>query len=461
MDDFEQLDHYSILGVSRSATADELKRAYRQQMARFHPDRFAGASLAEQQYAGRRAQRINEAYAVLSDFGGRNAYNRTLAPEGRTSSGPATRTPPPAPAPPRDHMAELYDQARVHLEAGRALQAVATLRELQQLNPFYKDSAALLAKAEAAANRPHPPAPADGPDRGRRAIVAGGLGAVVLLGLGAAGWALRGRPAAATLGPPTAAAGAGGLVEPEVASAPPASTGGATIAPAATQPAATQTAAPTSAPTATPQPAPTAAATAAPTASPAPPPVSPTPAPLAEEGQLLYADSLGAGRGWPTLGGRGWNVGFVGGGYQIAAINGAGNIWAFGTSPAGEEFLVGVDVVAVGGVAGLLLRHGPAGFLAFMVDPALGSYRLERRLGGRNSLLIEEGNGAIAVGPDVGNRLVARLEGLNLSLRINGQPVYEVAVDSPPPSDQYGMVAAARGADEVVATFSNLAVRAL
>ncbi|HMQ33459.1 MAG TPA: DnaJ domain-containing protein, partial [Chloroflexaceae bacterium] len=181
MDDFEQLDHYSLLGVGRSATADEIKRAYRQQMARFHPDRYAGAPADEQAYASRRAQLINEAYAVLSDFAARTAYNRTLAAGPQAAARPAQRPPPAAPTPPRDHLAELYEQARAHLAAGRAVQAAATLREIQQLNPFYKDSAALLAEAEAAAR----PAPGSSrrpaPDRGRRALVTGGLGALALV----------------------------------------------------------------------------------------------------------------------------------------------------------------------------------------------------------------------------------------------------------------------------------------
>lgn len=463
MDDFEHLDHYGILGVSRSATADEIKRAYRQQMARFHPDRFTAASAEQQAYASRRAQRINEAYGVLGDFNERTAYNRTLAAPPRQT--PAAARQPPQPPPHRDHLAELYEQARAHLEAGRAMQAAATLREIQQLNPFYKDSAALLAQAEAAARQPaaarRPPPPprsapaAAPPDQGRRALVAGGLGAAMLVGLGAVGWALRGRAAGATLTPPTAPA-AGGVVEPAPASAPPASTGSpaqtpapptSTIAPTAS-PAATL-AAPTSAPSAT-----AAQPSAAPTAA-----ASPTSASLPEEGELLYAEDFSAGRGWPTLSGQGWSVGFAAGGYQIRAIEGAGNIWAFSTAPA-DDFLVGVDVVVDGGLGGLLLRYSNAGYLAFFVDPSIGSYRLERRDGAGPRVLIEEGHPAIVAGPAARNRLVARLAGSAVALRINGQPVYDGAVEGLPPAAGYGMVAVARSA-EVVASFADLTIRAL
>lgn len=468
MDDFEQFDHYQLLGVGRSATADELKRAYRQQMARYHPDRYGAAGEVERAYASRRAQRINEAYAALSDFSERAAYNRTLAGGGRPAVAPLRPAPSPAaPGPPRDHLAELYGQAQAHLSAERFLQAAATLREIQQLNPFYKDSAALLAQAESAARqagaapaRPAPPPPASAPDRGRRALVTGGLGVLALAGLGAAGWAMRGRAAALTGVAPTAPLAASAVAEPGVASAPPASTGGPAAQPSATV---APTAAPTAAPPPTAPPAPTQSApqpTLAPTAAPTAPPPPPTAVTVAEEGLLLYADEFGARRGWPTLSGTGWSVGFAGGGYRITASDGAGNIWAYGTAPDSPDFLVGVDTKVSGGLGGLLLRYSAGGYLAFFVNPELGSYRLERRAGGRGEVLVEEGQAAVLTGAEAVNRLVARLAGDSLALRINGQPVYELSVDRPPPSAQYGMIAVARG-DGVVADFTNLTVRSL
>src|SRR5216684_8772221 len=64
-------DFYEILGVSKSANADELKRAYRKLAMQYHPDRNAGDKGAEQKFKG-----INEAYDVLKDDQKRAAYDR-------------------------------------------------------------------------------------------------------------------------------------------------------------------------------------------------------------------------------------------------------------------------------------------------------------------------------------------------------------------------------------------------
>jgi curved DNA-binding protein len=56
------MDYYEVLGVGKSATADELKKAYRKQALKYHPDRNPDNSAAEQKF-----KEINEAYAVLSD----------------------------------------------------------------------------------------------------------------------------------------------------------------------------------------------------------------------------------------------------------------------------------------------------------------------------------------------------------------------------------------------------------
>ena len=55
-------DYYEILGVKRDASADELKKAFRQLARKYHPDLNKGSKEAEEKF-----KEINEAYQVLSD----------------------------------------------------------------------------------------------------------------------------------------------------------------------------------------------------------------------------------------------------------------------------------------------------------------------------------------------------------------------------------------------------------
>lgn len=65
------VDYYEALGVGREASADEIKKAYRKQALKFHPDRNPGDAEAE-----RRFKDISEAYEVLSDDKKRALYDR-------------------------------------------------------------------------------------------------------------------------------------------------------------------------------------------------------------------------------------------------------------------------------------------------------------------------------------------------------------------------------------------------
>ena len=63
-------DYYEVLGVSRTASAEELKAAFRNLARKYHPD------VSKDEDAEEKFKAINEAYAVLSDVDKRAAYDR-------------------------------------------------------------------------------------------------------------------------------------------------------------------------------------------------------------------------------------------------------------------------------------------------------------------------------------------------------------------------------------------------
>ncbi len=63
-------DYYKILGVAKSASGEEIKKAYRKLALKYHPDRNKGDKAAEEKF-----KEISEAYAVLSDSGKKKQYD--------------------------------------------------------------------------------------------------------------------------------------------------------------------------------------------------------------------------------------------------------------------------------------------------------------------------------------------------------------------------------------------------
>src|SRR5918998_2383963 len=64
-------DYYAILGVAKTASDDDIKKAYRKLAMQFHPDRKNGSREAEEKF-----KQITEAYDVLRDPNKRAAYDR-------------------------------------------------------------------------------------------------------------------------------------------------------------------------------------------------------------------------------------------------------------------------------------------------------------------------------------------------------------------------------------------------
>jgi curved DNA-binding protein len=64
-------DYYSVLGVPKGSSDEEIKKAYRKQAMKYHPDRNEGDTKAESKFKD-----ISEAYAVLSDKKKRHEYDQ-------------------------------------------------------------------------------------------------------------------------------------------------------------------------------------------------------------------------------------------------------------------------------------------------------------------------------------------------------------------------------------------------
>ena len=105
--------HYVLLEVSRGATADEIKHAFRREIAKYHPDKVQHLGQEFQDLASVRAAELTQAYKTLTDTALRAEYDATLAlPPFAEPAPPAAAAPqetmpasapPPQPAEPWPH----------------------------------------------------------------------------------------------------------------------------------------------------------------------------------------------------------------------------------------------------------------------------------------------------------------------------------------------------------------------
>lgn len=69
------MDHYKVLGLSKNATRDEIKEAFRNLAVKYHPDKHSQSSNTVRENATLRFKQVSEAYEILSDDRKRANYN--------------------------------------------------------------------------------------------------------------------------------------------------------------------------------------------------------------------------------------------------------------------------------------------------------------------------------------------------------------------------------------------------
>src|SRR6185312_5011554 len=84
-------NYYELLNLEPSASQDEVKRAFRLQIARYHPDKVNHLGKEFQEMAAERAAELTEAYRILSDEGRRAEYDRGQGAAGAPTPGATPR----------------------------------------------------------------------------------------------------------------------------------------------------------------------------------------------------------------------------------------------------------------------------------------------------------------------------------------------------------------------------------
>ncbi len=475
----EQINYYTLLGVSPTATLDEIRRAYRQQIARYHPDRFVGTTAREQIDASRHVQRINEGYRILSNQRLRAAYNRSMGlapltteleqdyPPEQPLRRPPRRTTAAATGTPtsEEFQAALYQRARKHLDAEHYAEAVADLRQLQKLNPFYADSTILLLRAESLLRQSNaqdalaqrnsggrPPRP----PRRRTPTNATWITPLlaVVLACSLIGLLVYGLPQLLPLITPRPVEQPPQSEQAQAAQLTPTLLTPATAAPAPTVS--------TAAPPAEQEPVPPTAAPAPPTPSPQPPTATPDPLSAAGllNGTLLDSDDFTTRLGWSEAVGNGWSAAYDGDTYRITASPQTNLIWSYSTIGTNEPFLVVADVAVQGDAGGVLPSFLDAqNYLACLINPTTRSFLILQRTAGQRVVLAEGESAAIRSDATATNRVGCTLADGQVQMLVNEQVVAALNTNAPAVG-QYGLGAEA-STQATEAVFDNLEVRTL
>lgn len=432
MYDFEQLDSHELLGVARNASAEDIKRAYRQEIAQYHPDKWSKADASAQDYARKRAAAITEAYSILKDKTRRVAPPvEPIVPENRA-----------------ERLAQLYDHGRSLLAEGKYAQAIIVLRQLQQADPFYRDSADLLYRAELAIKRA---VPAKAKKRQLPKAVVWSFGSALgIAALGGAIWVLGGSKTSIAENQPTVAVVAGAEQTPTAVPATdvPATDVPATAAPPTDVP-------PTDAPPTDVPPTDTVVppTDAPPTDTVVPPTDVPTAAPPLPDdlnGPILISDDMNGGT-WPIGDSGTWSFSFPDGRYRMTMNAGLGSVWSYSGPLPGTSVVLAADVEARAGSAGLLFGFIDSNnYYRFMLG-ADGTWALQQRTGGRINLLLS-GDG---LGP---GRMVVAQRGAITHIYWNTTYLGEAVLPAFP-AGNYGFTLASVGASE--GYFDNLRIRQL
>jgi hypothetical protein len=139
-------NYYELLGLEQTAQPEDVKRAFRREIARYHPDKVQHLGPEFQEIAANRAAELTEAYRILMDPAARKAYDASVAkgepprpgqPDAAKSPEPARESQPsqqaaqprPAAEAPTPHISESLRATQATMSAFVRKATVGRLRE--------------------------------------------------------------------------------------------------------------------------------------------------------------------------------------------------------------------------------------------------------------------------------------------------------------------------------------------